>query len=171
MIVHFAKINRHIKIIIAPHEINNDRLKEVKKIFGDAVFYSEFVKGSENTHVIITDNIGMLSALYSLADVAYIGGGFNKSGIHNILEAAVFASPVIFGPEYEKFKEACDLVTAGGGFSINTALELESLLNNLLNDPALSEKVGNINRKYIYEKRGATDIIVKYLQANRLLIN
>ncbi len=170
-LVHYARTHEQIKFIIAPHEIDKERLLGIKKMFKNAIYFSEFVQGNTNAQVIIIDNIGMLSYLYELADVAYVGGGFNDSGIHNILEAAVFGKPIIFGPEYEKFSEANDLVDRGGAFSIENAMELESLLGKLLSDDELLKNASEISKKYVYEKQGATNLIIKCLHEKRLLIN
>ncbi len=170
-LVHYARMHEQIKFIIAPHEIDKERLLGIKKMFKDAIYFSEFINGNTNPQIIIIDNIGMLSSLYELADVAYIGGGFNDSGIHNILEAAVYGKPIVFGPVYEKFKEATDLVDAEGAFSIENALELESLLDKLLQDDTLLKHTSEISRKYVYEKQGATNLIVQYLHEKRLLTN
>lgn len=168
-IIHYARTNKDIKFIIAPHEIDKERLADIKKLFVGAVFFSEFIAGENEAQTIIIDNIGMLSKLYKLATVAYIGGGFNDSGIHNILEAAVYGKPVIFGPEYEKFEEANELVERKGAFSIENALELEALLDKLLNDYELLQCASTICRTYVYEKRGATQKIMQHIYANRLL--
>ena len=170
-IVHYMKIHKDVKLIIAPHETGAERLKGMKKLFTNSIFYSELQENSDTHQVLIIDNVGMLSTLYALADLAYIGGGFNESGIHNILEAAVFGKPVIFGPRYEKFQEANDLVKAGGAFSIQNTLELEAIFDKLLNDASLLHETGNICKNYVYEKRGATEKIMQYIQANRLLTN
>ena len=76
----------------------------------------------------------MLSCLYRYATVTYIGGGFGADGVHNVLEAAVYGKPVVFGPVYEKFDEAVGLIDAGGAISIDGPVKLETVLNNLLND-------------------------------------
>ena len=168
-LVHYANTNKHIKFIIAPHEIDDERIADVKKLFKNSVLFSQVENTEINEQVIIIDNIGMLSSLYQLADVAYIGGGFNDSGIHNILEAAVFGKPIIFGPVYEKFAEATQLVIEGGAFSIENALELEKLLDSLLKDEFLLAKTGAICKKYVLEHGGATQKIMKYLYEKRLL--
>jgi 3-deoxy-D-manno-octulosonic-acid transferase len=170
-LVHYARTHEHIKFIIAPHEIDEERLSDIKIMFKNAIYFSEFVKENANAQVIIIDNIGMLSSLYDLADVAYIGGGFNDAGIHNILEAAVYGKPIVFGPVYEKFSEANDLVDRGGAFSIENALELETLLDKLLSGNELLKNTSEISKKYVYEKQGATNIIVNYLYKKRLLTN
>ncbi len=170
-LVHYARMHEQIKFIIAPHEIDTERLLEIKKLFKNSVYFSEFMDGNIDAQVIIIDNVGMLSSLYELADVAYIGGGFNDSGIHNILEAAVYGKPIVFGPEYEKFQEATDLVDIEGAFSIENALELETLLDKLLQDDTFLKNTSEISRKYVYEKQSATNLIVQYLHINRLLTN
>jgi 3-deoxy-D-manno-octulosonic-acid transferase len=170
-IVHYVKTNKQIKLIIAPHEIDEERLLDIKQLFTSSILYSDFLKVNTEAQIIIIDNIGMLSSLYSLADVTYIGGGFNDSGIHNILEAAVYGKPVIFGPEYEKFSEAIELVEAGAAFSIENALALEALLDKLLLDETLLKEASAIAKNYVYKKKGATNKIIQYIYENRLLIN
>ena len=96
---------------------------------------------------------------------------FNDSGIHNILEAAVFGKPIIFGPVYEKFAEAIQLVDAGAAFSITNALELEKLLDVLLKDEVLLTNTGAICKTYVQENAGATKKIMEYLYEKRLLTN
>ncbi len=170
-IVHYTKIHKDIKLIIAPHEIDEERIVEMRKLFKDAILYSDFIVNNKDAQIIIIDNIGLLSTLYQLADVVYIGGGFNHSGIHNILEAAVYGKPIIFGPVYEKFSEALDLVNKGAAFSIENAVELECLLDKLFNDENLRAEASKISKSYVYKKRGATKIILEYFQEKRLLIN
>lgn len=170
-IVHYAKIHSDIKFIIAPHEIDKERLDDIKKLFPNAVFYSEFIKGEHEAQTIIIDNIGMLSKLYKLSTVAYIGGGFNESGIHNILEAAVYGRPIIFGPEYQKFAEANDLIDKKGAFSIENALELETLLDKLFSNEEFLKSASTISKMYVYENRGASQKILQHIYANRLLTN
>ncbi|NOU37886.1 MAG: 3-deoxy-D-manno-octulosonic acid transferase [Ferruginibacter sp.] len=170
-LVHYARTHAHIKFIIAPHEIDAERLKDIKKIFKNAIYFSDFVNNDTTAQVIIIDNIGMLAILYQLADITYIGGGFNDTGIHNVLEAAVFGKPVIFGPIYEKFSEAISLIEKGGAFSVANALELESLLDKFISDEKMLKNAAYQSIKYVYANKGATNKIVQYLQANRLLTN
>ena len=169
-LVHYANTNKDIKFIIAPHEIDDERIADVQKLFKDSIIFSQ-LKDNTQAQVVIIDNIGMLASMYKLADVAYIGGGFNESGIHNILEAAVFGKPIIFGPVYEKFVEAIQLVDAGGAFSITNALELEKLLDALLKDKVLLANTGAICKTYVQENAGATNKIMEYLYEKRLLTN
>jgi 3-deoxy-D-manno-octulosonic-acid transferase len=168
-LVHYVRTHREIKFIIAPHELDREQLNESKKLFGDAIFYSEFIRGNSETQVLIIDNIGMLSRLYKLADICFIGGGFTDSGIHNVPEAAVYGKPVVFGPVYQKYAEAVDLVELEGAFCVENALELEALLDKLFANDELLQLTAAITKNYIYEKKGATEKVLRYIQENRLL--
>jgi 3-deoxy-D-manno-octulosonic-acid transferase len=164
LLVHYARMHEQVKFIIAPHEVDDERINELEKLFKKSVRYSDFIAGKPTVQIIIIDNVGMLSSLYKLATVAYIGGGFNASGIHNILEAAVFGKPIIFGTEYEKFKEAEDLVESEGAFSVDNTLEIETLLDKLLYDDKALELASTISREYVVEKQGATQIIIENIK-------
>jgi 3-deoxy-D-manno-octulosonic-acid transferase len=174
-LIHYAKTYPHIRFIFAPHEISPERIADLQQEFPEGILYSSLMNRQSgtviNSNVLIIDNIGMLSRLYKCATIAYIGGGFNQSGIHNILEAAVYGKPIVFGPVYEKFAEARELVEKQGAFSFQTALELETLLNTLLGDEKLLRETGFISKDYVYSKRGATQSIMNYIQRNRLLTN
>lgn len=175
---HFVKTHPEIKFIIAPHEIDAENLADVKKEFPGSVFYSEWANrkdtnGNEQpkTHCLIIDNIGTLSRLYHYATITYIGGGFGDDGLHNILEAAVYGKPVIFGPEYEKNFEAEELIDCSGAIVIENALELEKVVNNLLSDEEEIRLRGNAAKNYVYRNAGATQKIMSFIQRNRLLTN
>ncbi len=192
-LIHYVKNHPEIKFIIAPHEVDAANLIDVKKEFAGAIFYSELAGGEEttddrrltaetdavattsklttNTHVLIIDNIGMLSTLYYYAHITYIGGGFGEEGIHNVLEPAVYGKPVIYGPVYEKFAEAEELVDCGAGISISNALELENVLDKLWADSALLHAKSDAAKKYVYSKAGATQKVMAYIQEKRLLTN
>lgn len=118
--------------------------------------------------VLIIDNIGMLSKLYFYSSISFIGGGFTKDGIHNILEAAVYGKPVVFGPNYRKYREARELIAEGGAFSVSNAEELAACLTGLMEPEAL-QKVGAIAKKYVQKNTGATAGILQFIQENRLL--
>lgn len=171
---HFAKNHPYIKLIIAPHEIDEESLADTENLFKNTIRYSTLsstknIDGAAN--VLIIDNIGMLSTLYYYATIAYIGGGFGGDGVHNVLEAAVYGKPIVFGPEYDKFQEAVDLVDAGGAFSVDNALELEEVLNNLLTNKTEADMAGNASKNYVYKSKGATQKIMQHIQENRLLTN
>jgi 3-deoxy-D-manno-octulosonic-acid transferase len=159
-----------LKLILAPHEIDEAHIAQIQKKFPKALLYSE-LNNSSSGQVLIINNIGMLSRLYQYATITYIGGGFSKTGIHNTLEAAVWGKPVLFGPNYKKYKEAIGLITCGGAFSVASVEELETLLERLLEDPAQKEKAANAAQSLIYQHRGATKKLVDYIQENRLLTN
>lgn len=183
---HYANMHPEIKFIIAPHEIDEDHLKDIESLFKYSVRFSqlplsnspkpvprnrplETEKRPPNT--LIIDNIGMLSKLYKYATIAYVGGGFGDDGVHNVLEAAVYGKPVVFGPVYEKYVEAVVLVEQGGGIVVNTALELEETFDELLTDPNAYEASCEAARNYVYNNKGATDRVMQFIQENRLLTN
>ena len=175
---HFVKTHPDIKFIIAPHEIDEENLAYLKKEFPGSVFYSEWMNtqpsngyDQTNTHCLIIDNIGMLSRLYKYATITYVGGGFGYNGLHNILEAAVYGKPVIFGPEYERNFEAEELINCSGAISIENALELEKIVNNLLNNEEQIIAKGIAAKNYVYNNAGASQKIIEYIQKNRLLTN
>ena len=174
---HFVKTHPEIKFIIAPHEVDEENLADVRKEFPGSLFYSEWLEAPpplkfvEAINCIIIDNIGMLSRLYKYATITYVGGGFGYNGLHNILEAAVYGKPVIFGPEYEKNFEARDLVECSGAISIENALELEKIVNRLLNNEEEIRARGMTAKNYVYSNAGASEKIIDYFQKNRLLIN
>ncbi|HET6723590.1 MAG TPA: 3-deoxy-D-manno-octulosonic acid transferase, partial [Chitinophagaceae bacterium] len=113
---------------------------------------------------------GMLSRLYHYATVTYVGGGFNR-GIHNTLEAAIYGKPVLFGPNYEKFREAIGLIEAGGGVCITSNTELVSQLKKILNNRSELELRSKKSFEFVQANKGATQKILSYIQENRLLTN
>lgn len=158
------------KLVIAPHEISESHIRQIKNLFSDSILFSEYSKSPQKgKRVLIIDNFGMLSKLYHYADITYIGGGFNKSGIHNTLEAAVYGKPVIFGPHYQKFKEARELVSGGGAFSFSSAGGLEVQMDHLLYNSEKLQRAGSASKDYVEKNTGATAEILHYIQANRLL--
>ena len=171
-LVHFIKQNRDIKLIVAPHEVEPDLLKDTIRLFGDCVLFSDLLKedkpGSES-NILIINNVGLLSRLYKYAHVSYVGGGFSGNGIHNVLEAAVYGIPVVHGPDYEKYLEAVQLQEAGGGFPTENAIELEKQLSIFFSDKIAREKAGTASKTFVYQAKGSTGKIMKYIQENRLL--
>ena len=174
LLIHYARAYPQLRFIIAPHDVTPERIGEIKKEFPQAILYSMLRDSTEiaaTSNVLIIDNIGTLSKLYKYATITYVGGGFNQSGIHNILEAAVYSKPVIFGPVYEKFAEAKALMEAGGAFSVENALELEEMLNELFNDEERLKKSSDRAGRFVLNNMGATDKILYYIQIKRLLTN
>ncbi len=164
LIRYLINTEQNIKLIIAPHEIHENHLISIEKSFRDfnPIRWSQHQSNDDallNSQVLIIDSVGKLMHLYQYADVAYIGGGFGV-GIHNILEAACFGKPIVFGPNYQKFKEARDLIELKGAFSISDYKELKNIFDKLFgNDKLLAEK-SEICLKYIKNNIGATDIIM-----------
>jgi len=149
------------KLIIAPHEIDLPHIAQLLKLFPGALRYTALTPESipADQRVLLIDNIGMLSSIYQYAAIAYIGGGFG-SGIHNTLEAAAFGLPVIFGPKYDKFQEAKDLLALGGAVSISSAEDLSAAFEKLQKD----KNAGIKAKKYVVDKTGSTAQIVKFLE-------
>ncbi|MEO7306802.1 MAG: glycosyltransferase N-terminal domain-containing protein [Ferruginibacter sp.] len=187
-LLHFVNVHPDIKFIIAPHEIDEENLKDVKDEFPRSIFYSELVKISTDNgqrtpdnpqgpadeqfsppNVLIIDNVGMLSRLYYYATIAYVGGGFGSDGVHNVLEAAVYGKPVVYGPVYEKFEEAIGLLNAGGGLSIDGPINLDSTMINLLNDDKNRTERGKAALQFVHAHAGATKKIIQFIQEKRLL--
>ena len=120
-------------------------------------------------NVLIIDNIGMLSRLYRYATIAYVGGGFGDDGVHNVLEAAVYGKPVVFGPVIEKYIEAVELAESGGGIVIDSALEAEKVFDRLLRDPQEVRETGEASARYVDSKKGATGQIIRYITMQKML--
>lgn len=171
-LLHFVKTRPDIKFIIAPHVVFKEKLADIIEAFSNAIFYSAVADDNSllnKANVLIIDNVGMLAKLYKYADIAYVGGGFGTEGIHNVLEAAVYGKPVVFGPVYHKFAEASGLIDCGGAYSVTDPLELDRLLTKLFNDSALVNKSGNAARNYVLENKGATKKILDHIEGKRLL--
>ena len=149
------------KFIIAPHEISEDKINKLIDLLpqGSVVRYSQLITQNAQHQTLIIDNIGMLSSLYQYVHVAYIGGGFG-AGIHNTLEAAAFGLPVIFGPNYSKFKEAKDIISIKAGFSISNVDELKSAVDTLINDEQFYAYASKQIKLYVEKHTGATDSII-----------
>lgn len=159
------KKNR-IKFIIAPHEVGKEKIKKLVK--GIAVKYQIYSKADPNTihsaKVLIINNIGMLSSLYQYGEIAYIGGAFGE-GLHNILEAATFGLPIIFGKgkDNNKYQEAVDLLRLGGAFEISDSQELKTTMDGMLDDHMKLESASKICSDYVNNNSGATKKIMTFL--------
>ncbi|RQO67329.1 3-deoxy-D-manno-octulosonic acid transferase [Pedobacter sp. KBW06] len=148
------------QFIIAPHEIDEAHIHDIEKLIPGALRYSNLHNGkAETAQTLIIDNIGLLSSLYQYASVAYIGGGFGV-GIHNTLEAAAFGIPVIFGPKYDKFQEAKDLIALTAARSIETESDLSAAFTHFI----AHKEAGKIAQKYVNEKTGSTRQILEFIE-------
>lgn len=154
--------NPDLKVVIAPHEFDDNRLKTLKDTFTNGVvLLSEAEKNPEladDAQVLVIDCFGLLSSAYAYCDLAYVGGGFG-AGLHNINEAATFGVPVIYGPNNKKFIEARELATLGGGLEVDGKSSFESRADRLIHDPADRLRRGKWASEYIEEKQGATEKI------------
>ncbi|MCW1964590.1 3-deoxy-D-manno-octulosonic acid transferase [Chryseobacterium viscerum] len=159
-----SRKNNMVKLIIAPHDLK--RVEHLKSIFPGALLYSQIqdnLSSIDSAQLLIIDSIGLLSKLYSYADAAVVGGGFHDAGLHNILEAATFGVPVIFGNHYKKNPEADDLITANGGKSFPdeyTAAEFVLFLINEDNQEELTEMSQNAG-KFVDGKPDSTKMILQ----------
>lgn len=150
-----------VKLVLVPHEIDNDHLHEIFQLLeGRYVRYTEATaERMDNCRVLLVDTIGVLSSIYRYGNVAYVGGGFGV-GIHNTLEAAVYGMPVVFGPNWEKFREARGLIEAGAAVSVKNYRELAVALDRAI---AEQEAMGQKANDYVQGERGATNRILKHL--------
>jgi 3-deoxy-D-manno-octulosonic-acid transferase len=149
-----------IKLIIAPHEITESRIRAITaQLKRPYLLYSQLAETpAVEADCLIIDCFGLLSSIYRYGQIAYIGGGFG-AGIHNTLEAAVYSIPVVFGPNYQRFKEAKDLIAAGGGISIASADEFNSRINDLLDYSQLLKETGSKAGAFVCRNLGATEKI------------
>ncbi len=165
----------NLKFILAPHEVDEARIGAlVEKIRGLkgfpqgplAVARLSQVTGKQaaRARVLVVDTMGQLAQLYQYSKIAFIGGGFGV-GIHNILEAAAFGNPVIFGPNYQKFTEARDLIRLGGAVSLTSAEALRKQVKTLLNDPVHYSHVSDTCRIYVESGKGATSRIIESIRS------
>ena len=157
-----ASKNRDLKMIIAPHDLK--RVANLKEIFPSAMLYSQLtnsqVFNSSNSQVLIIDCIGLLSKLYSYGDLAVVGGGFHSKGLHNILEAATFGIPVLFGDHYQKNPEADELIAQHGGKSFEDEFFAAPYILNLLNDEVSMKKMSLNARNFIDSQPNASELIL-----------
>ncbi|SHE45965.1 3-deoxy-D-manno-octulosonic acid transferase [Chryseobacterium sp. OV279] len=157
-----SKMNADLKLIIAPHDLK--RVDHLKNIFPDALVYSAINKAElpiSEYSVLIIDSIGLLSKLYSYADVAVVGGGFHDAGLHNILEAATFGVPVIFGNHYRKNPEADGLIEAEGGKSFTEEYAAADFVLFLFNNQEELQGMSDNARKFVDNKPDATQLIIQ----------
>jgi len=160
VIIPYFNAHPEMKLIIAPHEINESRIAELtSKLRRPYLLYSEATeKNVKDADCLVIDCFGLLSTIYRYGQAAYIGGGFGKS-IHNITEAAVYGMPIIFGPVHTKFREALELIEVGGAFPINSREDFEERIAALIASPDLLADTGKKIQNYVVKNLGATQII------------
>ena len=157
----YKELSEQVYWIIAPHELSEGHMQRLQERFPESIRYTELedVEIPDTCRVVLVDTIGKLSYLYRFGTMAYIGGGFGK-GIHNILEAATYGLPVIFGPEYRKFTEAVELSAQGGAFPIGTESELLLTIRQQLENPELLKTTSQIASDFVSMRVGATSTIL-----------
>ena len=158
--------NENVKFIIAPHNIKAEQIAKLKALITKpTVLFSEKENQSlSDQQVFIIDTIGILTKIYSYADIAYVGGGFGNPGIHNILEPATFGIPIVIGPNYSHFAEATALVKLEGCVSIANNKDLLETFDDLIYKPDIRSQKGAICRQFVQQNKGATAIILNHLQ-------
>lgn len=164
LINYINNTSEKVKVVIAPHEIKPAHIAKITSALNKKTLcYSDL--GNQNLkeiEVLIIDTIGLLTKIYSYANIAYVGGGF-ATGLHNTMEPAVFGIPIIIGPQFLGFKEVEDLVKEGGIMPISNQDSFNNLMGDLLNNPISIRNIGDINANYINSNRGAADLIMKHI--------
>jgi 3-deoxy-D-manno-octulosonic-acid transferase len=155
----------NVKFIIAPHNIKDNQIALLKNgLTKKAVLFSEMEgKNLADFDVFIIDTVGILTKIYSYADIAYVGGGFGDPGVHNLLEPATFGIPIVIGPNYSHFAEATALVNMDGCISISTKKEVNGIFKDLILNDAIRSEKGHICSTFVLMNKGATNIIMKTL--------
>ncbi len=158
--------SEQLKYVIAPHTIKEIHVERLKSSISKKSICFSKIKGEDlsNFDVIVIDTIGLLTKIYSYADIAYVGGAF-ETGLHNTLEPAVYGIPVVIGPKYNGFKEAEDLVEEKGIQVIANNKEFNELMKRFINDSDFRESTGKINSKYISKNIGATEQVMTYIES------
>ena len=158
------EINKNVKYIIAPHEVSVKNINRIKSKLSNKVnLLSDKIYNVQN-NVLIVDSIGVLKYLYSFSHISYVGGGFKKKGLHNILEPCVYGNPVIFGENIKFSNEAKGLVKLKGGFSIKNSKQLKNIINELLLNTSKLKEIEIINSKFIDDNLASINNIIKSMQ-------
>jgi 3-deoxy-D-manno-octulosonic-acid transferase len=155
------------KFILAPHEVQTDHINELEKLFeGSCILYSSIEEASNiaDVRVLIIDNIGMLSRLYAYGDFAYVGGGFRKRGLHNILEPAAFGLPVLIGPEYDNFVEAIRFIQEKYAYAVTSARQAEERIRELTSDAARWNECRGAIRTFMQQHTGAAEKVIQHIE-------
>ena len=168
LVDYINQTSEKVKFIIAPHNIKSEQIQELKNsISKKVVLFSEVGTGRDlslqDFDVFIIDTIGILTKIYSYADIAYVGGGFGNPGVHNILEPATFGVPIVIGSNFSHFAEATALVNMEGCISITNKNELSDAFSNLIRNDEIRHEKGHICSTFVQMNKGATAIILKHI--------
>ena len=166
LVVNFINSNTfNVKFIIAPHNIKKEQIQQLQNnIIKKTVLFSE--KDGKNLadfDVFIIDTIGILTKIYSYANIVYVGGGFGNPGVHNVLEPATFGVPILIGPNYSHFAEAAALVNMEACIAVNNGKELNDALANLISNDDIRQEKGHMCSTFVQMNKGATAIILKHI--------
>ncbi len=157
-------LDKNLSYIIAPHNINSKEIQKLKLSLNCKTSVNSEGVPEKDAKVFIIDTIGILTKVYSYADLAYIGGGFDKDGVHNVLEPAVFGIPLVIGPVYEKFEEATKLVALKACLVGQSETDLHSQFTRLIKSETLRNELGATSKAFIKNHTGATEIILDYIE-------
>lgn len=162
----FPKLPQNVKLILAPHEINVEKIQKYIHLFPDvSIKFSEYhTHKVANPRILWIDNVGMLSQIYHYGEGAFVGGGFHSAGLHNILEPATFGATVMFGLQHTKFPEAAEMIAAGGAFEVKNTDELLHLIEKISQNSSFRENVAKQNKAFIEQRKGATQLILAHCQ-------
>jgi 3-deoxy-D-manno-octulosonic-acid transferase len=160
-----------LKLIIAPHETSTKNISVLKDLFLNSILFSELdkIENPEQSTVLIIDSIGLLSKLYRYATIAFVGGGFNKAGIHNILEAAVYGNVVLFGSNFSKSNEAKEMIERTLAYTFSTKDELIHIVDTLFNNPQQLDQKNLTAIQFVEEHIGATKKVLALIEKHQLL--
>ncbi|TYB79874.1 3-deoxy-D-manno-octulosonic acid transferase [Bizionia myxarmorum] len=166
LIDYINRTDKDIKFIIAPHNIKANQIQKLQEYISKktVLFSKKANKNLEDYSVLIIDTIGLLTKIYSYADIAYVGGAMGSTGLHNTLEPAVFGVPIVIGKHFEKFPEAFQMISEGGMFPIQDKKGLESTLNNLIENEKFSQISGNQNYNFVKKSTGAVIQIIEFIR-------
>ena len=162
LVEYINQTSEKVKFIIAPHNIKEEQIQQLQKSITKktVLFSAKEGKDLSNYEVFIIDTIGILTKIYSYADIAYVGGGFGNPGVHNLLEPATFGIPLVIGPNFSHFDEAIKLVANKGCLSIKDYNELEITFSTLIQDTKIRDEKGKICADFVQKNKGATDCIL-----------
>jgi 3-deoxy-D-manno-octulosonic-acid transferase len=176
LLVSYINSAENVKCIIAPHNIKTEQIQALKNsiskktiLFSEVDFTSSNPINLANFDVFIIDTIGILTKIYSYADIAYVGGGFGNPGVHNILEPATFGVPIVIGPNYSHFPEATALANMEGCISISTQEELNEAFDNLIQNTAIRFEKGHICSTFVEMNKNATEIIMNHIAPKKTI--
>ena len=176
LLVSYINSVENVKFIIAPHNIKTEQIQALKNsiskktiLFSEVDFTSSNPINLANFDVFIIDTIGILTKIYSYADIAYVGGGFGNPGVHNILEPATFGVPIVIGPNYSHFPEATALVNMEGCISISTQEELNEAFDNLIQNQDIRFEKGHICSTFVEMNKNATEIITNHIAPKKTI--